>query len=553
MKKFLTFLTVLLFGIQSANAFNLDAFMDKNIAPVSNAVSDIVFYPIKIFGAEIPIIIFWILAAGLFFTIYLKGIPIWGFAHSIHSIVKPNKEQGANDDGSGEVSSFQALMTALSGTIGMGSIAGVAIAISMGGPGAAFWVIIGSILGMSLKFVEAALAVKYRRFNPDGTISGGPMHYMTHGLTRKKLRKLGQPLAVMFAILCICGGITGGNMIQINQATHQFVNVTGGEHSIFAHFHWVIGLGMAILVGMIIIGGIKGIVKVTEKIVPLKIFVYLIATMWVILANIKALPHACCVIVKEAFCPESIYGGVFVAMIMGLRRSVQTNEAGTGSAPIAYATVKTHEPISQGFVSLMEPFMTGFMCTLTAVTIVVTGVYSHEEFIGSTAGVEMTSSAIQSQIPFFPQLLAAIVLLYALSTLLAWAYYGQKSWNYLVGEGKKRTLSFQFMYCAFIVIGSVMNVTSVINITDAMMIAMSVPNIIAMYILAPEVKKDLKAYCQKYKVGKLVNKKWIEEAEEQAKLNVEAPVIVSDEVIKKEIIKNGENESGEDITSCQIK
>lgn len=538
MKKFMIFCALLLSGMQSAYAINIDAFMDKHIAPVSNLIADLIFYPIKICGAEIPIIIFWILIAGLFFTIYLKGIPIWGFAHSIQSIVKPNKEQGANDDGSGEVSSFQALMTALSGTIGMGSIAGVAIAISMGGPGAAFWVIVGSILGMSLKFVEAALAVKYRRFNLDGSISGGPMHYMAHGLTRKKLRWLGQPLAVIFAVLCICGGITGGNMIQINQAAHQFVNVTGGEHSILAHFHWVIGLGMAIVVGMIIIGGIKGIVKVTEKIVPLKIFVYLFSAMAVILFNIKALPHACFVIVKDAFCPESIYGGVFVAMIMGLRRSVQTNEAGTGSAPIAYATVKTHEPISQGFVSLMEPFMTGFMCTLTAVTIVITGIY--KDYVGSTAGVEMTSGAIQSVLPFFPKLLAAIVLLYALSTLLAWAYYGQKSWNYLVGEGKKRTLTFQFIYCAFIVIGSVMNVTSVINITDAMMIAMSVPNIIAMYILAPEVKKDLKAYCQKYKVGKLVNKKWIEEAE-----LAPVPAVVAETVVEEKMI-------GKD-SKCQIK
>ncbi|MBP3924594.1 alanine:cation symporter family protein [bacterium] len=511
MKKILIALFTVLLGIQQANAMNVDAFMDKHIAPVSDAVANIIFYPITICGAEIPLIIFWILIAGLFFTIYLRGIPIWGFAHSIHNLIKPNKEQGSDDSDSGEVSSFQALMTALSGTIGLGSIAGVAIAISMGGPGAAFWVIIGSILGMSLKFVEAALAVKYRRFNLDGSISGGPMHYMAHGLTRKKLRWLGQPLAVVFAVLCICGGITGGNMIQINQATNQFVNVTGGEHSILHNFHWIIGLLMAIVVGMIIIGGIKSIVKVTEKIVPLKIFVYLISAMAVILVNIKFLPHAFAIIVKEAFHPESIYGGMFVAMIMGLRRSVQTNEAGTGSAPIAYATVKTKEPISQGFVSLLEPFLTGFMCTLTAVTIVITGAYAN--FTGETSGIEMTSSAIQTVIPFFPEMLAAIVLLYALSTLISWAYYGQKSWNFLFGEGKKRTLTFQFIYCSFIVIGSVMNVTSVINITDAMMIAMSVPNIIAMYILAPEIKSDLKDYCVKFGVGKWLHKDWFRNAQ----------------------------------------
>ncbi len=503
MNKFLIVLLTLLVNIQQAQAFSIDAFMDKNIAPVSDAIAKIIFHPIHIFGADVPIIIFWVLLAGFFFTFYLRGIAVWGFKHAIDLLVKPKKD----GDGSGEVSSFQALMTALSGTIGLGSIAGVAIAISMGGPGAAFWIIVGSLLGMSLKFVEAALAVKYRRFNLDGTISGGPMHYMAHGLTRKKLRWLGQPLSVMFAILCICGGITGGNMIQINQAANQFVNVCGGENGFMHSFHWVIGLGMAIVVGLIVIGGIKNIVKVTEKIVPLKIFVYLFSALAVIIMNFKLIPHAAWIIVKEAFRPESVYGGMFVAMIMGLRRSVQSNEAGTGSAPIVYATVKTEEPLSQGFVALLDPFLTGFMCTLTAVAIVITGVY--KTHVGHTSGIEMTSDAISSVMPFFPKLLAGIVLLYALSTIISWAYYGQKSWNFLFGEGKKRSLAFQLIYCGFIVIGSVLNVTSVINITDAMMIAMSVPNIIAMYILAPEVKKDLKDYCVKHQLGKLVNRDWL--------------------------------------------
>ena len=449
MKKILIVLLTLLFNIQQANAFSIDAFMDKNVAPVSDAIAAVIFHPIHVFGADVPIIIFWILFAGIFFTFYLRGIAVWGFKHAIDVVCKPKK----TGDGSGETSAFQALMTALSGTIGLGSIAGVAIAISMGGPGAAFWIIVGALLGMSLKFVEASLAVKYRRFNLDGSISGGPMHYM----------------------------------------------------------HWVIGLGMAIVVGLIVIGGIKNIVKVTEKIVPLKIFIYLFAAMAVIICNIKLVPHAAWIIVKEAFRPESIYGGMFVAMIMGLRRSVQSNEAGTGSAPIVYATVKTDEPLSQGFVALLDPFLTGFMCTLTAFAIVITGVY--KTHAGHTSGIEMTSDAISSVMPFFPTLLAGIVLLYALSTIISWAYYGQKSWNFLFGEGRKRTLTFQFIYCAFIIIGSVLNVTSVINITDAMMIAMSIPNIIAMYILAPEIKKDLAEYCRVHQIGKLINRDWLKPAE----------------------------------------
>lgn len=511
MKKFLLSLCAFMLTLQQAYAINIDALMDKHIAPWSDKLADMIFYPVHIGDASVPVIILWILAAGLFFTFYLRGIAVWGFKHAIDILKKPASK---TDDGNGEVSSFQALMTALSGTIGLGSIAGVAIAISMGGPGAAFWVIIGSLLGMSLKFVEAALAVKYRRFNADGSISGGPMHYMAHGLTRKKLRWLGQPLAVMFAILCICGAITGGNMIQINQATNQFVNVTGGVNSILHNYHWVIGLVMAIVVGMIVIGGIKSIVKVTEKIVPLKIFVYLFSALAVILMNFKSIPHAAYVIVTEAFQPQSIYGGTFVAMIMGLRRSVQSNEAGTGSAPIAYATVKTDEPLSQGFVSLLEPFLTGFMCTLTAFAIVITGVY--QSHTGHTSGIEMTSEALSSVMPFFPKILACIVLLYALSTLISWAYYGQKSWNFLVGEGKKRSLVFQFIYCSFIVVGSVLNVTSVINITDAMMLAMSVPNIIAMYILAPEVKKDLVGYCAKHNIAMKFNSGWYKNAPESS-------------------------------------
>ena len=503
MRRLLSTIFTLFFTIQSASAMNIDAFLDKHLTPISNFVSDIIFYPVTIGGTSIPLVILWILFGGVFFAFYLRGIAIWGLPESFRILKTPAKK---NSDGGGEVSPLQSLMTALSGTIGLGSIAGVAISISIGGPGAVFWMFIGAILGMALKFVEAALAIKYRRFNLDGSISGGPMHYMAHGLTRKKMRWLGQPLSVLFAILCIGAGIAGGNMIQINQATNQLVEATGGATSILHNFHWVIGLLMAILVGMIVIGGIKSIVKVTEKIVPLKIFVYLISALIVIFVNYKNIPHAAWVIMTEAFKPESVYGGMFVAMIMGLRRSVQTNEAGTGSAPIAYATVKTNEPISQGFVSLLEPFLTGLMCTLTAFTIVITGVY--QSFTGSTSGIEMTSAAISSVMSFFPKFLAAIVLLYALSTLISWAYYGQKAWNFLFGEGKKRTLTFQFIYCSFIIIGSVMNVKSVINVTDAMMISMSIPNIIAMYILAPEIKEDLKAYCLKHNVGKFVNRDW---------------------------------------------
>jgi len=508
MKKLITTMMMLLSTIQSANAMSVDAFMDKHIAPISDAVAKVIFFPINICGNKIPIIILWILFAGIFFTFFFRGIAIWGFKHAVELIAKP-KKGGAN--GEGEVSSFQALATALSGTIGIGSIAGVAISISIGGPGAAFWIFVGAILGMSIKFVEATLAVKYRRFNLDGSISGGPMHYIAHGLTRKNMRWLGQPLSVIFAILCIGGGITGGNMIQINQTAHQIIFITGGEHSIFHGFNWVIGLVVAILIGLVVVGGIKSIAKVTTVLTPTMCLMYIISGLIVIGANFMNIPHAIALIVREAFHPTAVAGGFFGVIILGLRRSVQSNEAGTGAAAIVYATAQTKEAVSQGFVALLETFLTGVLCLFTSCAIVFSGVLDHTT-IGKISGIELASNAFQSVIPFFPIILSIIAVLFAVSTLISWAYYGQKAWTFLLGEGKKRVLTFNIIYCIFIVIGSCMNVQSIIDITDAMMISMCVPNVIVLYILCKDVKKDLKEYCKKYDLGKLVYRKWYKEA-----------------------------------------
>ena len=483
--------------LQSAQAMNVDAFIDKHIAPVSDKIADIIFFPISVCGSKVPLIIFWILIAGIFFTIYFKGIAVWGFKHAINNVIAKPKD---GHDGCGEVSSFQALATALSGTIGIGSIAGVAISISIGGPGAAFWIFVGALLGMSIKFVEATLAVKYRRFNLDGSVSGGPMHYIAHGLTRKKLRWLGQPLSVLFAILCIGGGITGGNMIQINQTAHQIVFITGGESSIFHGYTWVIGLIAAILIGLVVVGGIKSIAKVTTILTPTMCALYIVSGLIVIGYHFTEIPAGIALIVSEAFHPTSIAGGIFGVIIIGLRRSVQSNEAGTGAAAIVYATAQTKEHISQGFVALLETFLTGVLCLFTSFAIVFSGVLNNTQ-IGKISGIELASNAFQSVIPFFPVILSIIAVLFAMSTLISWAYYGQKAWTFLLGEGKKRVLTFNLIYCIFIVIGSAMNVASIINITDAMMIAMYVPNVIVLYILAPEIKRDLKEYLQRHNMN----------------------------------------------------
>ena len=492
MKKILMMMTTLLMSLQTAQAMNVDEFIDKNIAPCTDAIASFIFSSVTICGAKVPLIILWILAAGFFFTIYFKGIAIWGFKHAVDHIVK-KPEGGA--EGSGDVSSFQALATALSGTIGIGSIAGVALSISLGGPGAAFWIFVGAILGMSIKFIEAALAVKYRRFNLDGSVSGGPMHYIAHGLTRRKMRWLGQPLSVLFAMLCIGGGITGGNMIQINQTAHQIIFITGGENSIFHGYAWVLGLIAAVLIGMVVMGGIKGIAKVTTILTPTMCALYIISGFIVILANFTNIPSALALIVKEAFHPTAVAGGFFGIIIIGLRRSVQSNEAGTGAAAIVYAAAQTKEHISQGFVALLETFLTGVLCLFTSFAIVFSGVLENQT-IGEISGIELASNAFQSVLSFFPIILSIIAVLFAMSTLISWAYYGQKAWTFLLGEGKKRVIAFNLIYCLFIIIGSAMNVSSILNITDAMMLSMCVPNIIVLYILAPEIKRDLKAYIE---------------------------------------------------------
>lgn len=501
--RFLAVISLFLFNCQGAFAFNLDAEIEKYVAPLSDKVSSIMFFPIVFFGVKIPVIILWILAAGFFFTFYFRWIGIWGLKHSIEILRKPKDGKAG-----GEITPLGALMAALSGTVGLGTIAGVAISISVAGPGAAFWIMVGAILGMTLKFAEVSLSLKYRRFLPDGTIAGGPMHFIAHGLTRRKMRWLGQPLAVVFAYMCIGGALTGGNMIQINQTTRQVINICGGENGILHGFNWIVGFACAVLVGVIIIGGVKSITKVAMKAVPFMIYLYLAAAVIIMIANWKNFPHTVYIIFHDAFLPQSmVAGGIFNVIIWGMRRSVQTNEAGTGSAPIIYAPAQTNEPISQGFIALIEPFLTGIVCLLSAGIVVSSGVYLHQAK-DTVNGIEMTSGAFESIFPGFKYVLSVVVILFALTTVISWAYYGQKAWNYIVGEGKKRTLFYQIFFLTFTVIGSVMNVKTIINLTDSMMLGMAVPNCLAMYFMIKELKQDLIAYCDKYNVGKKFNKVW---------------------------------------------
>ena len=474
---------------QNVYAAGMDERIEKYFSPIANGFYGIIFSPVYIFNNEIPFLYLFIIIASIFFTIYFKGINVWGFKHALSKIlVKKN-----TDDASGEVSSLGALATALSGTIGIGNIAGVAIAISWGGPGAMFWMCLGAVFGMVIKFCEVTLSLKYRRFNHDGSVSGGPMYYIERGFARRKYHALGKTLSYMFAIALIPGTISGGCMLQSNQATRQFINITGGNTSFFASHSWLFGLIIAVIIALVIVGGIKSIVKVTSKIVPSMCLIYILACSAVIIMNITQIPHAIYTIIHDAFLPQSVYGGITGTVIIGLRRSLQSNEAGVGSSPIAYAAVKTNEPASQGFISMLEPFFdTVIVCSMTAFVIILTGEYLKHPC--SIQGVELTSSAFESVIPFFPYILAVVIILFALSTIISWAYYGQKAWSFLAGEGKKRKIVFNIVFCLFIVIGSCMDIESVANFTDATYLLLAFINIIAIFVLIKDVKKELIKY-----------------------------------------------------------
>lgn len=482
--------------LAGAPEMGMDARINAAIGPLADAFAGIIFYSVPVMGADLPLIVVWLITAALFFTVYFGFINFRGFGHALR-LVRGDYED-PNDRG--EVSHFQALTAALSGTVGLGNIAGVAIAVSLGGPGATFWMILAGLLGMTSKFTECTLGVKYRRVNADGTVSGGPMYYLSQGLAERGMGGLGRFLAVFFAIMCVGGSLGGGNMFQINQAFQQFVNVTGGDASPLAGRGWIFGLVAAVLVGIVIIGGIRSIVRVTEKVVPFMCGLYVLAGLVVILVHWAEIPAAFGAIITGAFSPEGVAGGFVGVLIQGFRRAAFSNEAGIGSAAIAHSAVRTKEPVTEGYVALLEPFVdTVIVCTVTALVIVITGTYGTP----GTDGVSLTSQAFGSTIGWFPYVLAVAVILFAFSTMISWSYYGLKSWTYLFGETRAADVSFKLLFCVFVVIGSSLQLGAVVDFSDAMIFAMSLPNLIGLYLLAPVVRRELANYRAKLRSGEI--------------------------------------------------
>ncbi|NNU80927.1 alanine:cation symporter family protein [Halovulum dunhuangense] len=497
-------------GPAGAFAQTVDERVNEIFASSTGWFVNLIFAPLP--GTSFPWIVLWLVVAAVVFTVYLGFIQLRAFGHAI-SLVKGDY---SNPEDAGEVSHFQALATALSGTVGLGNIAGVAVAVGIGGPGATFWMILAGLLGMATKFTECTLGVKYRNEYPDGTVSGGPMYYITKGFKERGVGG-GKLLAILFSIFCLGGAVGGGNMFQANQAHAQLVNITGGEASFLNGNGWITGLVMAAIVFAVIVGGIKSIARVTEKVVPFMALMYVAASLVIIIANIELVGWAFGQIFAGAFTGLGVAGGMVGALIQGFRRAAFSNEAGVGSAAIAHSAVRTKEPVTEGVVSVLEPFIdTVVICTMTALVITIsgvltinpeTGLYVVENgaivTVGGASGVELTSAAYATVFSWFPYVLALAVVLFAFSTMISWSYYGLKAWTYLFGEGKTTELIFKLIFCAFVVIGAAAQLGAVIDFSDAMIFAMAVANIIGLYVLMPIVKRETQSYFARLRSGEI--------------------------------------------------
>lgn len=475
--------------------------IDGAFTPLSDAVSGAIFYPVRVGGAEFPWIVAWLVIGAVVFTIGYRFIQVRGFGHAV-ALARGGYD---DPDDPGEVTHFQALTAAVSGTVGLGNIAGVAVAVSVGGPGATFWMILAGLLGMATKFVECTLGVAYREEHEDGTITGGPFRYLKVAFAKLGVPVLPSVLVAVYAVAILLFGLAGGNMFQANQMFAQVENVTGGEDGPLgsAAASLVFGVVVAVIVGLVIIGGIQSIAKVTSRLVPAMAVIYLLGCLTVIAFNAGAVPGALAGIVTGAFSPEGVTGGVLGVLVIGFQRAAFSNEAGVGSAAIAHSAVKTKRPVTEGFVALLEPFIdTVVICTVTALTIVIA---APESWLAARAayaageapnpdGVVLTSDAFATVIPWFPVVLAVAVVLFAFSTLITWSYYSLKAWTTLFGRSRVSELLFKVLYCVFIVVGTVLTFGAVLDFADAMLFVCALINILGLYLLFPEVSRMLREY-----------------------------------------------------------
>ena len=507
MKKILLIFT-LLFPMFS-HSKGIDDKINDWFKPIADAWVNIVLYPIN-FSDEIsiPIVLILLVLGAIFFTLRFSFVNITQFSTAIKTVrgdyddienEKYESDKTKKIKEEGEVSHFQALATAVSGTVGLGNIAGVALAIAIGGPGATFWMIVCGLIGMSTKFVECTLGVKYRDVGLDGTVYGGPMYYLSKGLKEGGYEKLGKGLAILFAFLCVGASFGGGNAAQSNQAALQIASILGMDGG---NAGTIIGFILAIIVGIVIIGGIKRIASVTEKIVPFMALIYVLACLFIIFSNFNYIDNAFSRIFKGAFSLQAGFGGLLGVLIVGFQRAAFSNEAGAGSAAIAHSAVKTKYPASEGVVALLEPFIdTVVICTMTALVIIMynsSGIFEYGQDIivngEKIEGAVLTSMAFADAIPWFPLVLTIAIILFAISTMISWSYYGLQAWMFLFGKSKISDLIYKIIFLLFIVIGAAANMDAVWGFSDAMILALIFPNMIGLFFLFPKVKQELNNY-----------------------------------------------------------
>ncbi|MEO0399323.1 MAG: alanine/glycine:cation symporter family protein [Pseudomonadota bacterium] len=466
---------------------NLTDTINAAFTPVSDAVNAIIFYSVDVFGVSLPLVLVWLVTGAIIFTVYFRFVNLRGFGHAV-SLLRRNSSIDGADKVEGEVSRFQALSSALSGTVGLGNIASVPIAICLGGPGAVFWMVLAGFFGMSSKFAECALAVKYRRIDNDGRVLGGPMYYIQAAFEQRGAHTAGRIAAVFFAITTIGASFS---FFQVNQSQAQFAAVTGLNAPL------TYGIVFCSFIAIVLFGGIRSIGRVTGVLVPAMAGVYLSAAFIIIGMNADALPGAFAAIINGAFGFEAAGGGLIGALINGVQRATYSSEAGVGSAAIAHAAVRTNEPVSEGYVALLEPFIdTVIVCVATALVILVTGV--HEPFLyaprSEIVGIGLTSAAFADTFPWYPMVLLLSVVLFAFSTVLAWAYYGAQAVAYLTGGDRRADIAFKLMLSAILSLGAALSIGAILDFIDAMLFAMCVPNMIALYLLLPELKRDIATY-----------------------------------------------------------
>lgn len=465
---------------------------------LNELVGSIIFFDVLFFveGLVLPLAVIWLVVGAVFFTIKTRFINLRGFRHAIDVVRGKYEKEESAEELVGEVTHFQALTAALSATVGLGNIAGVAVAISLGGPGATFWMIVAGFIGMASKFTECTLAQMYRVTRSDGHVLGGPMEYLSRGLKEIGFEKLGKVLSIVFALLCIGGSFGGGGSFQVNQS----LSAVKLSLPIFGDQPWLYGLIFTVLVGAVILGGIKRIASTAEKIVPLMCGIYLLVSLYIILTNYSAIPHAFYAIITEAFSPDSMYGGFVGVMVVGFQRAAFSNEAGVGSAPIAHSAAKCDHPVREGVVALLEPFIdTILVCTITALVIIITGAYNqpeYETFRAAKEGAALTSQAFGSVVSWFPYILSISVCLFAFSTIISWSYYGERCWVFLFGD--KHSNVYKVLLLCVIFAGAITKAVHILEFGDLMILSMAFPNMMGMFLLSDKVVAALKDYQSKY-------------------------------------------------------